>query len=44
MAGVPAAYALERSSSPGKRLVTLLFLLPLIVPSITCGIPLATVL
>ena len=42
--GVPAAYALARSSFPGKRLVTLLFLLPLIVPSITYGIPLATVL
>ena len=42
--GVPAAYALARSSFPGKRLLTLLFLLPLIVPSITYGIPLATVL
>jgi len=42
--GVPAAYALARRDFPGKKLVTLLFLLPLLVPSITFGIPLATVL
>lgn len=42
--GVPAAYALARRDFPGKRLVTLLFLLPLLVPPITFGIPLATVL
>jgi putative spermidine/putrescine transport system permease protein len=42
--GVPAAYALARREFPGKRLVTLLFLLPLLVPPITYGIPLATVL
>jgi putative spermidine/putrescine transport system permease protein len=42
--GVPAAYALALRDFPGKRLVTLLFLLPLLVPSITFGIPLATVL
>ncbi len=42
--GVPAAYALARRSFPGKRLLTLLFLLPLLVPPITFGIPLATVL
>jgi putative spermidine/putrescine transport system permease protein len=42
--GVPAAYALARRDFPGKRLITLLFLLPLLVPSITFGIPLATVL
>jgi len=42
--GVPAAYALARRSFPGKRLVMLLFLLPLLVPPITYGIPLATVL
>src|SRR3954462_13499935 len=42
--GVPAAYALARSGSPGKRFVMLLFLLPLLVPPITFGIPLATVL
>jgi len=42
--GVPAAYALARRDFPGKRLVTLLILLPLLVPPITFGIPLATVL
>jgi putative spermidine/putrescine transport system permease protein len=42
--GVPAAYALARREFPGKRLVVLLFLLPLLVPPITFGIPLATVL
>jgi putative spermidine/putrescine transport system permease protein len=42
--GVPAAYALARRDFPGKRLVLLLFLLPLLVPPITFGIPLATVL
>lgn len=42
--GVPAAYALARVSFPGKRLVLLAFLLPLLVPPITYGIPLATVL
>src|SRR3954469_11296118 len=42
--GVPAAYALARREFPGKRLVMLLFVLPLLVPPITYGIPLATVL
>ena len=42
--GVPAAYALARREFPGKRLVMLLFLLPLMMPPITFGIPLATVL
>jgi putative spermidine/putrescine transport system permease protein len=42
--GVPAAYALARRDFPGKRLIMLLFLLPLLVPPITFGIPLATVL
>jgi putative spermidine/putrescine transport system permease protein len=42
--GVPAAYALARRDFPGKRLVMLLFLLPLLVPPFTFGIPLATVL
>src|SRR3712207_5424091 len=42
--GVPAADALARRDFPGKRLVMLLFLLPLLVPPITFGIPLATVL
>ena len=42
--GVPAAYALARRDFPGKRVVLLVFLLPLMVPPITFGIPLATVL
>lgn len=42
--GVPAAYALARRNFLAKRAVTLLFLLPLMVPPITYGIPLATVL
>jgi putative spermidine/putrescine transport system permease protein len=42
--GVPAAYALARRNFPGKRALMLLFLLPLMVPPITYGIPLATVL
>jgi putative spermidine/putrescine transport system permease protein len=42
--GVPAAYALARRDFPGKRALMLLFLLPLMVPPITYGIPLATVL
>ena len=42
--GVPAAYALARRNFPGKRAVTLLFLLPLLIPPITFGIPRATVL
>lgn len=42
--GVPAAYALARKEFPGKRLVILLFLLPLIIPPITYGIPFATVM
>jgi len=42
--GLPAAYVLARSNFPGKRLVTLLFLLPILIPPITYGIPLATVM
>ncbi len=42
--GVPAAYALARRDFPGKKAVLLLFLLPLLIPPITFGIPLATVL
>jgi putative spermidine/putrescine transport system permease protein len=42
--GVPAAYALARRSFPGKQIVILLFLLPMLIPPITFGIPLATVL
>lgn len=42
--GVPAAYLLARRNFPGKRFITLLFLLPIIIPPITYGIPLATVM
>jgi len=42
--GVTAAYALARRDFPGKRALMLLFLLPMLVPPITFGIPLATVL
>ena len=42
--GVPAAYVLARVEFRGKKLVTLLFLLPLLVPPMTYGIPLATAL
>jgi putative spermidine/putrescine transport system permease protein len=42
--GVPASYVLARSSFPGKNVVTLLFLLPILIPPITYGIPLATVM
>ena len=42
--GVPAAYAMARREFPGKRAVMLLFLLPLMVPPVTYGIPMATVL
>jgi putative spermidine/putrescine transport system permease protein len=44
LVGVPAAYALARRDFPGKRFVVLLFLLPILVPPMTYGIPLATVL
>jgi putative spermidine/putrescine transport system permease protein len=42
--GIPAAYALARRHFPGKQIITLLFLVPLLVPPVTYGIPLATVL
>jgi putative spermidine/putrescine transport system permease protein len=42
--GVPASYALARRNFPGKRALMLLFLLPILVPPIAYGIPLATVL
>jgi putative spermidine/putrescine transport system permease protein len=42
--GVPAAYVLARRAFPGSRIVYLLFLLPILMPPITYGIPLATVL
>jgi putative spermidine/putrescine transport system permease protein len=42
--GVPAAYALARVQFPGKRFAMLIFLLPLMVPPVTYGIPMATVM
>lgn len=42
--GVPAAYTLARKDFRGKNLLMLLFLVPLMVPPITYGIPLATVM
>jgi putative spermidine/putrescine transport system permease protein len=42
--GVPAAYAMARRDFPGKRAAIVLFLLPLLVPPFTYGIPLATAL
>ncbi|MBT2336265.1 ABC transporter permease [Variovorax paradoxus] len=42
--GVPAAYALARRDFRGKKLLMGLFLLPLMIPPITYGIPLATVM
>jgi putative spermidine/putrescine transport system permease protein len=42
--GVPAAYALARVDFPGKRWAMLVFLLPMMVPPVTYGIPLATVM
>ena len=44
LVGVPAADVLARRSFPGRRLLYLLFLLPILMPPITYGIPLATVL
>ena len=42
--GVPAAYVLARRSFPFKRSIMVLFLLPILIPPITFGIPLATVM
>lgn len=42
--GITTAYALARREFAGKRFVVLLFLLPLLVPPLTYGIPLATLL
>jgi putative spermidine/putrescine transport system permease protein len=44
LVGVPAAYLLARRTFPLKRTITLLFLLPVLMPPITYGIPLATVM
>jgi len=42
--GVPAAYTLARREFRGKKLLMGLFLLPLMIPPITYGIPMATVM
>jgi putative spermidine/putrescine transport system permease protein len=42
--GAPAAYLLARREFLGKRLLWLLFLVPMLVPPVTYGIPLATLL
>lgn len=42
--GVPAAYQLARRNFAGKKYLTLIFLLPIMIPTLTYGIPLATVL
>jgi putative spermidine/putrescine transport system permease protein len=42
--GVPASYTLARRDFPGKRLLNVLFVLPILVPPIAYGIPLATLL
>jgi putative spermidine/putrescine transport system permease protein len=42
--GVPAAYALARRSFPGRSVLLLLLILPMLVPPITYGIPLAAML
>jgi putative spermidine/putrescine transport system permease protein len=42
--GVPAAYVLARRTFPGKGLLMALYLLPMLVPPMTYGIPLATLL
>lgn len=42
--GAPAAYVLARREFPGKKALMLSFLLPIMVPPITYGIPLATLL
>jgi putative spermidine/putrescine transport system permease protein len=42
--GFPAAYLLARHEFPGKGALLLLFVLPLLIPQMTYGIPLATTL
>jgi putative spermidine/putrescine transport system permease protein len=42
--GVPAAYVLARRAFPGRPLLLLLLILPMLVPPITYGIPLAAML
>ncbi|RZU53416.1 putative spermidine/putrescine transport system permease protein [Krasilnikovia cinnamomea] len=42
--GAPAAYVLARRTFPGRNVVYLMFLLPILMPPVTYGIPLATLL
>ena len=42
--GIPAAYVLARKQFRGKALLTAALLLPMLVPSLVYGIPLATIL
>jgi putative spermidine/putrescine transport system permease protein len=42
LVGTPAAYLLARRDFPGKKILMLSFLLPIMLPPITYGIPLAT--
>jgi putative spermidine/putrescine transport system permease protein len=42
--GVAAAYAMARRDFPGKRFVMLLFLAPLVIPPLTYGVPMASLL
>jgi putative spermidine/putrescine transport system permease protein len=42
--GAPAAYALARQDFAGKKVLMVTFLLPILIPPFTYGIPLATVL
>lgn len=44
LVGFPAAYILARRNFRGKPLLLLLYFLPLLIPQITYGIPLATTL
>jgi putative spermidine/putrescine transport system permease protein len=41
LVAVPAAYVLARRNFPGKRVIVMLFFLPIVVPTITYGVPLA---
>lgn len=42
--GVPAAYTMARKNFFGKRALMFLFLLPMMIPPVTYGIPMATVM
>jgi putative spermidine/putrescine transport system permease protein len=42
LVAVPTAFALSRLNFPGKRLVLMLFLVPQVIPPMSYGVPLAT--